>query len=105
MSTSTMDHFTYTTNHKYDRSMLLPDIELIFDLILRRCFPKLKETNAFIRPLEGDARKTYGDYVWMPGTTKKVSNLFDQRKPKHFARVKHRFLLLNIMAFEYGNHQ
>ncbi|GJX59509.1 hypothetical protein Tco_0290899 [Tanacetum coccineum] len=36
MSTSTMDHFTYTTNH---------------------------ETNAFIRPLERDARKTYGDYV------------------------------------------
>ncbi|GJZ18378.1 hypothetical protein Tco_0554501 [Tanacetum coccineum] len=93
MSTSTMDHFTYTTNHKYDRSMLLPDIELIFDPILRRCFPKLKETNAFIRPLEGDARKTYGDYVCFnvlegcQELRKKYPNLFDQRKPKHFARV------------------
>ncbi|GKA20774.1 hypothetical protein Tco_0700763 [Tanacetum coccineum] len=93
MSTSTMDHFTYTTNHKYDRSMLLPDIELIFDPILRRCFPKLKETNAFIRPLEGDARKTYGDYVCFnvlegcQELRKKNPNLFDQRKPKHFARV------------------
>ncbi|GKB63819.1 hypothetical protein Tco_0920005 [Tanacetum coccineum] len=28
-----------------------------------RSLDKLKETNAFIRPLEGDARKTYGEYV------------------------------------------
>ncbi|GJZ18377.1 hypothetical protein Tco_0554500 [Tanacetum coccineum] len=43
--------------------------------------------------LTGDARKTYGDYVCFnvlegcQELLKKYPNLFDQRKPKHFARV------------------
>ncbi|GKA59977.1 hypothetical protein Tco_0759290 [Tanacetum coccineum] len=58
-----------------------------------RSLDKLKETNAFIPPLEVDARKTYGDYVCFnvlegcQELRKKYPNLFDQRKPKHFARV------------------
>ncbi|GKB10282.1 RNA-directed DNA polymerase, eukaryota [Tanacetum coccineum] len=87
-----LSHLFYADD-KYDRFDVLRDIDLIFNPILRRCFPKLKETNAFIRPLEGDARKTYGDYVCFnvlegcQELRKKNPNLFDQRNPKHLQRV------------------
>ncbi|GKA82157.1 hypothetical protein Tco_0788905 [Tanacetum coccineum] len=90
MSTSTMDHFTPSPNEKYYRSSVFPKIKHIFDRILRRCFPKLKENNAFFRPLDGEARK-YGDYVCFnvfeicEELRKNNPDLFDERKPKDIA--------------------
>ncbi|GJQ98234.1 arginine--tRNA ligase, chloroplastic/mitochondrial [Tanacetum coccineum] len=90
MSTSTMDYFTPSPNEKYYRSSVFPKIKHIFDRILRRCFPKLKENNAFFRPLDGEARK-YGDYVCFnvfeicEELRKNNPDLFDERKPKDIA--------------------
>ncbi|GJQ98238.1 putative RNA-directed DNA polymerase, eukaryota, reverse transcriptase zinc-binding domain protein [Tanacetum coccineum] len=97
MSTSTMDHFTPSPNEKYYRSPVFPKIKNISDRIVRRCFPKLKENNAFFRPLDREARK-YGDYVCFnvfeicEELRKNNPDLFDERKPKDIAmRVEKMF--------------
>ncbi|GJX37488.1 hypothetical protein Tco_0250791 [Tanacetum coccineum] len=93
--TSTMGPFTPSPNRKYNRSSVFPKIKRIFARILRRChFQSNSEINAFIRPLEGEARE-YGDYVCFnvleicDELRKKNPDLFDEIKPKDIALVKH----------------
>ncbi|GJR57498.1 arginine--tRNA ligase, chloroplastic/mitochondrial [Tanacetum coccineum] len=89
--TSTMEPFTPSPNRKYNRSSVFPKIKRIFARILRRChFQSNSEINAFIRPLEGEARE-YGDYVCFnvleicDELRKKNPDLFDEIKPKDIA--------------------
>ncbi|GKD51911.1 hypothetical protein Tco_1280887 [Tanacetum coccineum] len=76
MSTSTTGGFTLSKNHEPDRLMPSLDIEDLFDIVVADCYPGL-ELYPNYSPLEGEARKTYGDFAFFG-----VQDICDQLREK-----------------------
>ncbi|GKE57696.1 hypothetical protein Tco_1496881 [Tanacetum coccineum] len=106
MSTLTKD-LTPSPNLKYDRSMPHLEIKNLLNQVMSLCYPRLKD-NAIFEPLKGEARKNHGDYVCFGvleichKLRKKDPRLFYRKRPTDIAMVKHGFLLLNVIGFEYA---
>ncbi|GJW13158.1 putative ribonuclease H-like domain-containing protein [Tanacetum coccineum] len=63
-------HIAYSPNNRCDRLMLRQEIKHLFNQLLGRCWPQLKDYT-MVRPLSGNALEKYGDFVCLSEIMKK----------------------------------